>query len=189
MKILQKCGTIEKFDLLFHRSGLLVGQPRGYAFVTYKHVRDATVALNKLNGTRIGTKNVCVRLAKNINYVRQDFPWPGTLKTLNFLFTFQEEYEKPKPKIEIPALAGSAAGKEKKLSKNIAIQALEAQLRQLQNKSEDLVINKSVVNNQQQPAIIQKYQGNKNQPPAHSTSYARGRHKNSGPYRKTGYKR
>lgn len=30
----------------------------------------ATVALHKLNGVLIGTKNVVVRLAKNINYVR-----------------------------------------------------------------------------------------------------------------------
>jgi hypothetical protein len=86
-------------------------------------------------------------------------------------------------------LAGSASGKEKKLSKNITIQALEAQLKQLQNKSEDLVINKSTVSGKDQPPILQKYQCNKNQPSAHSTGYAKGRHKNTGPYRKSGYKK
>lgn len=38
LKIVQQCGKIEKFDMLFHKSGPQVGQPRGYAFVTYKDV-------------------------------------------------------------------------------------------------------------------------------------------------------
>lgn len=38
LKIVQKCGKIEKFDMLFHKSGPQVGQPRGYAFVTYADV-------------------------------------------------------------------------------------------------------------------------------------------------------
>lgn len=40
LKIAQKCGTIEKFDMIFHKTGPMVGQPRGYAFVTYKDVSD-----------------------------------------------------------------------------------------------------------------------------------------------------
>lgn len=80
--------------MIFHKSGPLAGQARGYAFVTYREVSvngiflaclnivnnalsthfiqssGATVALHKLNGILIGTKNVVVRLAKNINYVR-----------------------------------------------------------------------------------------------------------------------
>lgn len=35
---MQKCGSIEKFDMLFHKSGPQIGQPRGYAFVTYENV-------------------------------------------------------------------------------------------------------------------------------------------------------
>lgn len=38
LKIVQKYGKIEKFDMLFHRSGPLAGYPRGYAFVTYENV-------------------------------------------------------------------------------------------------------------------------------------------------------
>ena len=41
LKIVQKPGNIEKLDFLFHRSGPQIGQPRGYAFVTYKTERDA----------------------------------------------------------------------------------------------------------------------------------------------------
>ena len=39
LKILQKCGQIEKFDMIFHKSGPLAGQARGYAFVTYREVK------------------------------------------------------------------------------------------------------------------------------------------------------
>lgn len=44
LKIVQQCGRIEKFDMLFHKSGPQVGQPRGYAFVTYQEV-----SINKLH--------------------------------------------------------------------------------------------------------------------------------------------
>lgn len=93
LKIVQQCGPIEKFDVLFHKSGPQCGQPRGYAFVTYKDVstyicfvkghqhprnnllpfsqsRSATRALDKLHGHHVGSKTMVVRMAKNINYVR-----------------------------------------------------------------------------------------------------------------------
>jgi len=35
---MQKCGAIEKFDMLFHKGGPMVGQSRGYAFVTFAQV-------------------------------------------------------------------------------------------------------------------------------------------------------
>lgn len=38
LKIAQKCGAIEKFDMIFHKSGPQFGQPRGYAFVTFVEV-------------------------------------------------------------------------------------------------------------------------------------------------------
>ena len=40
VKILQKYGTLKKFDFLYHKSGPDIGKPRGYCFVTYenKHV-------------------------------------------------------------------------------------------------------------------------------------------------------
>lgn len=39
VKILQKYGDIENFELVYHRTGPLAGQSRGYAFVTYKMVK------------------------------------------------------------------------------------------------------------------------------------------------------
>lgn len=66
---MQKCGAIEKFDMLFHKGGPMVGQSRGYAFVTFSHNEGATNALMKLDGTNVGSRSIAVRLAKNIKYV------------------------------------------------------------------------------------------------------------------------
>lgn len=60
---------MEKFDLLFHRSGPLAGQPRGYAFVTYGSKEEAEQMMKKIDGKRIGTKHVTVRWAHNVNRV------------------------------------------------------------------------------------------------------------------------
>ncbi|KOB74638.1 RNA binding motif protein 18 [Operophtera brumata] len=54
-----------KFDMLFHRSGPNAGQPRGFAFVSYKLRQDAIKAMNSLNGQLLGTKKICVKFAKN----------------------------------------------------------------------------------------------------------------------------
>jgi RNA recognition motif-containing protein len=69
LKLIQKYGTIEKFDLLFHRSGPQAGQPRGYAFVTYKTIQDANMAKDALHNLRVGAKNIIVRWAHNVTEV------------------------------------------------------------------------------------------------------------------------
>lgn len=69
VKLLQKFGTIKKFDLLFHRSGPLEGQPRGYAFVSYISSDTAQKAKEQLNGKLIGSKNICVKWAHNMTKV------------------------------------------------------------------------------------------------------------------------
>ncbi|KAL1124376.1 hypothetical protein AAG570_001005, partial [Ranatra chinensis] len=74
LKLLQKFGAIEKFDLLFHKTGPLAGQPRGYAFVTYVHRQDAQTMMDAVDGTLFGTKNVAVRWAHTMNKVMQQIP-------------------------------------------------------------------------------------------------------------------
>lgn len=69
LKLVQTYGTIEKFDLIFHRSGPLIGQPRGYAFVTYAKSQDALKAKNSLNGKLVGQKNLTVTWAHSAEYV------------------------------------------------------------------------------------------------------------------------
>ncbi|KAF8785861.1 probable RNA-binding protein 18 [Argiope bruennichi] len=63
LKIVQKYGKIKKFDFLFHKSGALKGQPRGYSFVTYETREQAENALAALNGKQALGKNLVVRWA------------------------------------------------------------------------------------------------------------------------------
>lgn len=122
--------------------------------------------MKKLNGKPIGTKTVSVRLAKNINY---------------------DEIDRPKPKIEIPVLAaGSSSSTDaSKVSNEIAIQAIEAKLKLLENRDvlDDFEINKTSVN---QTPLIKKYQYNKdaqqtNNKISSTRLITKSRHK-SGPY-------
>ncbi|PSN48105.1 hypothetical protein C0J52_13248 [Blattella germanica] len=114
LKLVQKHGAIEKFDLLFHRSGPCAGQPRGYAFVTYSSKDDATKAKDILDGQMVGTKRMVVRWANSVN---------------------KEELDRPKPELEIPALAGAKS--EKKVSRETTIQAIEAKLKMMEHSSVD----------------------------------------------------
>lgn len=55
--------------MLFHRSGPQAGQPRGYAFVTYKESKDAEKAKNVLHNLKLGSKHLVVRWAHSITEV------------------------------------------------------------------------------------------------------------------------
>ncbi|KAG6449433.1 hypothetical protein O3G_MSEX006053 [Manduca sexta] len=141
--------------MLFHRSGPNAGQPRGFAFVTYKMRQDAIKAMNSLNGQMLGSKRICVKFAKNI----------------------LEEQEKPKPELGIAALAG--AKPEIKLSKKTAIQSIEAKLKMMEsmNPGDDFVVNKLAAH---ETPVITQYQNKQHQPPNKSISTFRRRH----PYHK-----
>lgn len=69
LKILQKHGPMEKFDLLFHRTGPLAGQHRGYAFVTYSTSEEAKRMKDSFDGKKIGLKNIAVRWANSLSVV------------------------------------------------------------------------------------------------------------------------
>lgn len=73
LKLLQKHGTIEKFDLLFHRSGPLIGQPRGYAFVTFTTKEEAAIAKTNLNNMLVGSKKINVTWAHSVSNVSTTF--------------------------------------------------------------------------------------------------------------------
>lgn len=140
-------------------------------------MEDREKALTKLHGIKVGDKHIVVRPANKINY---------------------DELEKPKPKIEIPALtAGTStsssysgnsdkATKTVMTSKELAIQALEAKLKQLEDSNYDFELNKTSSN---EVPLIQKYQFNKDKPPqTHTrTKYSHNRHKTrSKPYGRSG---
>jgi RNA recognition motif-containing protein len=136
LKLVQKHGAIEKFDLLFHRTGPLAGQPRGYAFVTYRNKEDALRAKEILNNALVGQRSIMVTWAYSVN---------------------NDEVEKPRPEINIPALAMSK--NEKKTDRESQIQAIEAKLKLMEKKSEDeLKINDTVAT---KPPVITQFQYNK----------------------------
>ncbi|XP_011181988.1 probable RNA-binding protein 18 isoform X2 [Zeugodacus cucurbitae] len=151
----------KRFDMLFHKSGPLVGQSRGYAFVTFGTADAALKALEKLNGTPIANRPIVIRLAKNVNY---------------------DELNKQKPRIEIPALGSSS--RDDRMSREDAIRAIESKLRALErNGEEELELNLLNSASNQVP-FIQRYQFNKDRDTSSSTSGGRTYTKsyNSAPY-------
>ncbi|XP_047512416.1 probable RNA-binding protein 18 [Pieris napi] len=148
LKMVRVYGNIEKLDMLFHRSGPNAGQPRGFAFVTYKLRQDAIKAMSSLNGQLLGNRRICVKFAKNAS----------------------EDQEKPKPELGISALT---AGKpELKVSKKTAIQTIEAKLKLLENMKagDDFVINKLAAN---EAPVITQYQLKQHQSNKTNSSFKR----------------
>ncbi|XP_064556885.1 probable RNA-binding protein 18 isoform X1 [Drosophila montana] len=137
LKLMQKCGAIEKFDMLFHKGGPMVGQSRGYAFVTFTQNEGATNAIIKLDGTNVGNRCIAVRLAKNIKY---------------------DDLQRPKPRIEIPALG--RVKREEKISKADAIRAIEAKLKTLERQTDNNLELNTIGRDQNVP-FIHRYQFNK----------------------------
>ncbi|XP_067001543.1 probable RNA-binding protein 18 [Anabrus simplex] len=156
LKLLQKYGHIEKFDLLFHRSGPLAGQPRGYAFVTYSTSEDANKAKEKLDGTMLGYKHVVVRWANSVG---------------------KDGLDKPKPELEIPALAGAKC--EKKISRQTTIQAIEAKLKLMEHSA----VGEFEVNNPPSGSLHSQERSSVLRPTV-SRQKLRGRHE-SRPYKKS----
>ncbi|XP_012272699.1 probable RNA-binding protein 18 [Orussus abietinus] len=159
LKLVQKYGTIEKFDLLFHRSGPQAGQPRGYAFVTYRTADDAEKAKFALHNLRVGAKSIVVRWAHSVN---------------------EMEIDKPKPQIDIPALAG-AKKVDKRISRETAIQAIEAKLKMMKESEEEFELNKPLDG----VPIIHQYQKPDSQKASTSARYhyqSRGSRYNQRPY-------
>uniref|UniRef100_A0A3Q3K8D2 Probable RNA-binding protein 18 n=1 Tax=Monopterus albus TaxID=43700 RepID=A0A3Q3K8D2_MONAL len=62
VKLLEKFGTVKQFDFLFHKSGPLEGQPRGYCFVNFSTREEAERAIQCLNGKLALSKKLVVRL-------------------------------------------------------------------------------------------------------------------------------
>ncbi|XP_068104221.1 probable RNA-binding protein 18 [Hyperolius riggenbachi] len=63
LQLLQKFGKVKQFDFLFHKSGPLEGQPRGYCFVNFETKLEAERAIQCLNGKMALSKKLVVRWA------------------------------------------------------------------------------------------------------------------------------
>ncbi|MBN3272558.1 RBM18 protein, partial [Polyodon spathula] len=63
VKLLERFGKVKQFDFLFHKSGPLEGQPRGYCFVNFETKEEAERAIQRLNGKLALSKKLVVRWA------------------------------------------------------------------------------------------------------------------------------
>ncbi|OAD58002.1 putative RNA-binding protein 18 [Eufriesea mexicana] len=136
---------IQKYIFKLITTSPQAGQPRGYAFVTYKTIQDAKAAKDALHNLKVGAKNIIVRWAHSVT---------------------ESDMDKPKPKIDIPALAG-AKKEDKRISRETAIQAIEAKLKLMKESEEEFELNKPLNGS----PIIHMYQKPENPKPSTSTRY------------------
>ncbi|XP_066957634.1 probable RNA-binding protein 18 [Macrobrachium rosenbergii] len=110
LKMVENFGPLVEFDFLYHRSGPQAGQPRGYAFVTFKSSQAAHAAMQMLDGKVIFGRRIAVKWAH-----AQD----------------ESVYERSKEKPAPPILSGGKA-ESSQISKKSKIAALEAKLKLLE---------------------------------------------------------
>ncbi|KAF8874742.1 hypothetical protein BD779DRAFT_1450765, partial [Infundibulicybe gibba] len=63
LQVFSKFGKVTKLDFLFHKTGLLKGKPRGYAFVEYGNNDDALKALNMAHDKLLRGRKLVVTFA------------------------------------------------------------------------------------------------------------------------------
>ncbi|KAI5099477.1 putative RNA-binding protein 18 [Silurus meridionalis] len=84
VKLLEKFGKVKQFDFLFHKSGPMEGQPRGYCFVNFHTKEEAERAIQCLNGKLALSKKLVVRWAhaqvKRFEPFRGDKNLPASLE-------------------------------------------------------------------------------------------------------------
>ncbi|KAM9735642.1 putative RNA-binding protein 18 isoform 1-T1 [Menidia menidia] len=123
IKLLEKFGTVKQFDFLFHKSGPLEGQPRGYCFVNFSTREEAERAIQCLNGKLALSKKLVVRWAHA--QVRR---FEG----------FRNEKTMP-PSLEPSSSGSGEAGSitTSHLSTSAKIRAIEAKLQMMEDNPDD----------------------------------------------------
>ncbi|XP_028828970.1 putative RNA-binding protein 18 isoform X1 [Denticeps clupeoides] len=119
VKLLEKFGKVKQFDFLFHKSGPLEGQPRGYCFVNFHTKEEAERAIQRLNGKLALSKKLVVRWAhaqvKRFEPFRGDKNLPASLE----------------PSCSIPEEMPT------NLSVNAKIRAIEAKLQMMEDNPDE----------------------------------------------------
>uniref|UniRef100_A0A9J8A6L1 Probable RNA-binding protein 18 n=1 Tax=Cyprinus carpio carpio TaxID=630221 RepID=A0A9J8A6L1_CYPCA len=117
VKLLEKFGKVKQFDFLFHKSGPLEGQPRGYCFVNYHTKEEAERAIQCLNGKLALSKKLVVRWA----HAQKFEPFRGDKNVPASLEPSSSEAE------ELPTTLGV----------NAKIRAIEAKLQLMEENPDD----------------------------------------------------
>lgn len=74
LKILQKFGSLQRFDFLYHKTGPDLGKPRGYCFVTYSSKEEAEKAMKCLDKKLALSKRMMIRWAHREEDREQERP-------------------------------------------------------------------------------------------------------------------
>ncbi|MBN3322405.1 RBM18 protein, partial [Atractosteus spatula] len=116
VKLLEKFGKVKQFDFLFHKSGPLEGQPRGYCFVNFETKEEAERAIQRLNGKLALSKKLVVRWAhaQRFDPYRNEKALPISLEP-----------------------SSSTEESPTTLSVNAKIKAIEAKLQMMENNPDD----------------------------------------------------
>lgn len=110
LKILQKFGSLKKFDFLYHKSGPDQGKSRGYCFASYDNKANAELAMAKMNGKLALSKRLIVKWANK---------------------DVSTEQEKPK-------MTNAGNKTEEAISPQSKIQAIEAKLQKMQDRNSSM---------------------------------------------------
>ncbi|XP_076048703.1 putative RNA-binding protein 18 isoform X2 [Oratosquilla oratoria] len=170
LKMVRKFGELAEYDFLFHRTGPLAGQPRGYAFVTYKNPQNAKTAMNAMDGFTILGRRVVVRWAHSHD---------------------DSKYQKPKEKAAPSILTGGKGETTtvKNVSKESKIAALEAKLKMLDDNSPEVRLTPDIGVSSSRPTsvtytYVQQSSKNQNEKGRSSGSSrdAKPKHTSSHPY-------
>uniref|UniRef100_A0A3Q3GEL6 Probable RNA-binding protein 18 n=1 Tax=Labrus bergylta TaxID=56723 RepID=A0A3Q3GEL6_9LABR len=121
VKLLEKFGNVKQFDFLFHKSGPLEGQPRGYCFVNFNTREEAERAIQCLNGKLALSKKLVVRWAhaQRFEGFRNEKTMPPSLE----------------PSCSGAAEEGAVAANH--LSTSAKIRAIEAKLQMMEENPDD----------------------------------------------------
>ena len=120
VKLLERFGQVQQFDFLFHKSGPMEGQPRGYCFVNFHSRPEAERAIRCLNGKLALSKRLVVRWAH-----AQRFEGFRTEKN-----TMPSSLE---PGGSGPADDGAVSSANNHLSTSAKIRAIEAKLQMMED--------------------------------------------------------
>ncbi|XP_068191276.1 probable RNA-binding protein 18 isoform X2 [Antennarius striatus] len=135
VKLLEKFGNVKQFDFLFHKSGPLEGQPRGYCFVNFNTREEAERAIQCLNGKLALSKKLVVRWAHA--QVSRVLCWGGGDIWKRFE-GFRNE--KTMPSSLEPSSSGSkeeGSVTNNHLSTSAKIRAIEAKLQMMEENPDD----------------------------------------------------
>ncbi|KAK3550031.1 hypothetical protein QTP86_018643 [Hemibagrus guttatus] len=117
VKLLEKFGKVKQFDFLFHKSGPLEGQPRGYCFVNFHTKEEAERAIQCLNGKLALSKKLVVRWAHA--QVKRFEPYRGDKNLLASLEPSCSEAEEQPTSLSVSAKIKAIEAKLQMMEENV----------------------------------------------------------------------